>query len=100
MQTTTNLEFMKIFTLWANNQPYDLDGPTFAKMSKKCGKLMSEGKTQGEFAMIQLQLLSQHVNSNHLKLQKVTHLNSKPQRVNGKLLHYPNLSKIILIPKN
>lgn len=42
---------MKIFTLWANNQPYDLDGPTFAKMSKKCGKLMSEGKTQGDLKL-------------------------------------------------
>ena len=39
--------FMKIFTLWANNRPYPLDGPTFSRMSKKCAKLMQNGQTQG-----------------------------------------------------
>ncbi|OHT05763.1 hypothetical protein TRFO_26443 [Tritrichomonas foetus] len=40
-------DFMRVFTLWANNRPYDLDGPTFSRMSKKCGKLMQQGQTQG-----------------------------------------------------
>lgn len=47
MDTPTTPTFMRTFTLWANNRRYELNGETFAKMSKKCGQLMQQGKTQG-----------------------------------------------------
>ncbi|OHT04370.1 hypothetical protein TRFO_28134 [Tritrichomonas foetus] len=50
MDPSNTPTFMRIFTLWANNLRYELDGPTFAKMSKKCNKLMQQGKTQGVLA--------------------------------------------------
>ncbi|OHT11422.1 hypothetical protein TRFO_19156 [Tritrichomonas foetus] len=40
-------KFMRTFTLWANNQRYDFDGEKFAKMSRKCARLLTQGQTQG-----------------------------------------------------
>ena len=47
MTTPETPKFMRTFTLWANNQRYDFDGEKFAKMSRKCARLLTQGQTQG-----------------------------------------------------
>ncbi|KAK8838193.1 hypothetical protein M9Y10_035612 [Tritrichomonas musculus] len=73
MTTETTPEFMQTFTLWANNLPYYLDGPTFAKMSKKCGKMMGEGKTQGTLVQrVRTDTITAFINACQLQPFKVT----------------------------
>ena len=47
MEASSTPTFMRTFILWANNKYNNLDGFTFAKMSKKCAQLMQQGKAQG-----------------------------------------------------
>ena len=47
MDASSTPTFMRTFILWANNKYNNLDGFTFAKMSKKCAQLMQQGKAQG-----------------------------------------------------